>query len=460
MNELVNEAEASKEKLDQEQLDLLNKLLSLEKTIEQGNKAKDKMLEEKARRLREMREKDEQLKEMRTEVYETTKKMESVMEDLNKFIETLNREKKHLQTENRNIKDDNLEKNEIIEDLERELKKLKGNQNILDSGIVMDLDMKKKEIGIKREREDQLEKMLESLTRDLEKAKRGEETADAKLEEIEGKMKEVERDAREKELKFGDLNNEVDMLKDEIRYMEEGKDEKEKFKEAGLKREVEDRRKDLMDLQDKINEEVEENRKSLNELETIRQERDQWKEGCGDKENEIKLLKKELEILKGQTEKGLEEQKDLRRVLLTKNMDIDERRKNEEGLRLEVTKILDAKLKADGDKLLAEKERDHARKLAEGDFNYLKEDIEKKNIQNEELRQKLKDLEQEIQELEFKTYGIEKKNRLLADVNEKMDSDLQIKDSRIADLKSQIDFLKKQLIGAEALESINKTQIE
>ena len=462
MAEALVDSEKNKLVEDENKRELTRKLFELEMTLEKNNLRQDKVLDEKARLVKDFEEQEKRTQAMRVEVYETRKKMESVMSELNKYIEDLKREQKGLRNTNNHLKEELKDKKNYIEDLEEELNKKNKNPKSasFDTELRLDLEVKNQELGLGRERADQLEQMVENLKRELGKLRRDEDKSRQKEEDQENKAKELERDLRGKDRHSIEMRNQIENLNAEIIYQEEAEDEKETVKQAGINTTIDEGRKEVIDLTEKVKALTEENRDLMNDLENMRYEREDWKEKGADLEHEVRLKTKEVDILKEERLQGGDDLEQLKNLLLQKNRDLDKYRGDEDHLRLEMIKIGDENLKFQAEKMMAEKERDHARKLAEDDRLYLKEDLDKKNKVIGQLRDRVKDLDMETEESNFKLYGIEKKLRLVEEVNMKNVSDIEIKDSKIEDLKSQLKYLKEQLGSMDTQETNTRYFLE
>lgn len=440
----------------------MDKLFEVESNLEKANVREDRILEQKAKLINDVKDKENEIRMMKKRLYENENKMKAVMEDLNNFIENLKRERDDLKEKNEKMKAEMKEKDLDIEELEKDLMQ-NGKQfkfKRMDTHIEIDMNLKKQQNNLEKERANQLEKMVENMERELEKVRREENNLLQKNSDLREEIEELQRQVKQEQRNNDNLQNEVEMLHEDLRYQEEQAEEKEKAKQSGMNVSFIRGRKEMEGMGEKVKKAAQENRKLLDDLERVRAEREVWKERGAEKEDEVVLKNKEIEIMKRNQTKDKEELGKIKDLLEAKNSELEKRRRNEEDLRLEGMRLGEERLRLEGAKMLAEKERDHARKLAEDDRTYLKEDLEKKNKQIGRLTSKMKALRIEADDLEFKVYNLEKKLQLAKEIEDKLNSNIEVKDAKIEDLKSQVEYMKKQVISVESQESLSKMDLE
>ena len=462
LSEGIEKLNEERKEFNENMQDLMDKLFEVESNLEKGNIREDRILEQKAKLVMEVKDKETELGMMKKRLYESEEKMKAVMEDLNSFIERLQREKKNLKEDNEKLRGELQDKNEDIDDLERELKK--GGKSVdprrFDTQLQLDIDIQKQEAGLGKERANQLEKLVENLERELGKMRREESVMREREEDMKDEMKELNRKIKQEERVNENLQNDIEALEDDLKYEIEKRDDQESMKQAGMNVSIIQGRKEMTGLNDKVKKLAQENRKLLDDLERVRAEREVWKDRGAEVEDEVALKTKELEIQKRTQTQNIEELGKIKALLEAKNKELQKRRQNEENLRLEAMRIGDENNKIQGEKMMAEKERDHARKLAEDDRTYLIEDLDKKNDEISHLNNKFKALEMENEDLQFKVYNLEKKVHLAKEIQEKLNSNIEIKEAKITDFKSQIDYLKNQITSTESQEALNKMDLE
>ena len=463
MSEGIEKLNEERKLFNDNMQDLMDKLFDVEKNLEKANSREDRILEQKAKLINEVKDKDNEIQDLKKRVYETDDKMKRVMEDLNNFIEKLQREKTDLKEQNKQLKGELEDKEGDIADLEKELISQTGGRSKLrrmDTTMEIDINLKKEAGKLDKERANQLEKLVANLENELSKLRRNEELGRQREGDLKDEIEQMERDLKQEQRKNDNLLNDIEDLEEDLRLQVDLREEQEKVKNAGMNVSMMQGRKEMVGLSEKVKKLTEENRKLMDDLERIRGEREVWKERGAQVEDELVLRNKEIDILKRAKRKDVEDLDKIKHLLESKKRDLEQRRRNEEMLRLEGMKLSDEKLKAEGEKMLAQKERDHARKLAEDDTLYLKEDLDKKNKQIAALKAKLKDSQNENEDLEFKVYNLEKKVSLGNDVKDKLETDIEIKDAKIADLQSQIEYLKNQIVQIESQEGMNRMDME
>lgn len=441
----------------------MDKLFQVENNLEKANAREDRVLEQKARLINEVKDKEAQIQDLKKRLYQSENKMQSVMTDLNQFIENLQREKETLKSDNDKLRADIRDRDAEIEDLEKELHAQNGGKYKLkrmDTTMEFDANIKKQQQGLEKERANQLEKLVRNLENELEKMRRDEEMNREREADLKDEISDLERQIKQEQRKNDNLQNDIEALEEDLRFQIDMREEQETAKQAGMNMSIIQGRKEMVGLNEKVKKQAQENRKLLDDLERVRGEREVWKDRGAEVEDEIVLKNKEIEILKRKQLKNVEEMDKIKDLLGAKNKELEKRRQNEEALRLEGLKLGDERMKSEGARLLAEKERDHARKLAETDRVYLKEDLDRKDREIGALKTKLKDLQIENDDLEFKVYNLEKKVKLGSDIEQKLKSNLEVKDGKVEDLKSQIDYLKKQIVAIESQESLSKMDLE
>lgn len=443
--------------------ELMDKLFQVEANLEKANAREDRVLEQKARLVNEVKDREAEIGDLKQRLYLSENKAQTVMTDLNQFIESLQREKTDLKDENDKLRGELREKEADIEDLESEVQGHFGkkfNLKRMDTTIEFDKNIREQQQGLEKERANQLDKLVRNLEAELETMRR-EETAHRERERnLKDEIADLEHQVKAEQRKNDNLQNDLEALEEDLRFQIDMREEQETAKQAGMNMSIIQGRKEMTGLNEKVKKLAQENRKLLDDLERVRGEREVWKDRGAEVEDEVVLKNKEIEILKRKQRKNVEETDKIKDLLTAKNQELDERRQNEEALRLETLKLGDEKLKSEGALLLAQKERDHTLKTAETDLNYLKEDLDKKDKEIAVLKAKLKDLQIESEELEFKVYNLEKKVKLGSDVEAKLKSHLEIKDAKVEDLKDQIGFLKKQIAAVESQESLSKMDLE
>lgn len=452
-----------RKQFDENMKDLMDKLFQVESNLEKANAREDRVLEQKARLINEVKDKEAENQDLRKRLYQSENKMQAVMTDLNQFIESLKRDKQGLNEENERLRGELKDKDADIEDLEQELQSQNGGKfklRRMDTTMEFDMNIKKQQQGLEKERANQLEKLVRNLENELEKMRRDETNARERESNFKDEISELQRQVKQEQRKNDNLQNDIEALEEDLRFQIDMREEQETVKQAGMNMSIIHGRKEMVGLSEKVKKLAQENRKLLDDLERVRGEREVWKDRGAEVEDEVVLKNKEIEILNRKQLKNHEEMDKIKDLLSAKNKELEERRQNEEALRLEGLKLGDERMKSEGARLLAEKERDHMRKLAETDRVYLKEDLDKKDRQIAGLKTKLKELQIEADDLEFKVYNLEKKVKLGGDVEAKLKSNLEVKDAKIEDLKSQIDYLKKQIVAIESQESLSKMDLE
>jgi chromosome segregation ATPase len=444
--------------------DLMEKLFEVETNLEKANTREDRILEQKAKLIMDLKDREKDVQQMKQKLHENDNKMKNVMEDLNNYIDNLKTEKDKLEDENERLRSELKDKEFDVEEMERELMENGNNPRTLkrmDTVFEIDMKLKKQQGKLDKERSQQLQKMVENLERELEKLRRDDEKNKQKIGDLKEEIKEMDRQIKQEQRNNDNLNNEIEMLNEDLRYQEEMREEeKERVKNSGMNVSIIQGRKEIKDMGGQVKKLNEENRKLLDDLERVRAEREVWKDRAAEKEDELVLKEKEIDILKRNQNQDKEELLKVKDLLEGKNKELARRRQNEESLRLEGVTLGEEKLKLKGEKVLAEKERDYAVKALENNKTYMQEDMEKKKKEINRLVGKVKAVENENDQLEIQVYDLKKNLELLSNAKDKMKMNSEVKDSKIEDLKGQIEYLKKQLAAAESRESMNKMDVE